>query len=326
MRWTIPVPAAPVTIPLFTSDLVVVAYLPGTVAAFQRDDGRERWRAELKPDQPLATDGTLVFIAGGEAIHALRAADGSIAWRAPTGTLTAPLLVKDGWLIAAAAGTLEARRASDGTAVWTVAGGAQREAPAIAGDQLFVPQADGRLLARGLLDGHVIWERRLGGAPGEPVVVGDSLFAGAGKVFYCVSAGSGAIEWQIRVGASLRGRASSDGDRIFFTALDNLVRAIDRGKGAQRWQQGVPFRPLSGPVAAGSTVFVAGPGAEIRSFRAGDGSPAGIVTFPARIALGPAFDESDAGVVMAAVSGGLEESWTLSLTRAIAAPGGPSSR
>lgn len=324
IAWTVSIAAAPLTSPIVTSSHVIVAHLPGTVASYRRDDGRELWRAALLPDQPLATDGTLVFVTAGEAIHALRIADGSVAWRAPSGILTAPLVVKDGWMIAATAGKLTARRSVDGSAVWSVDAGVQRQAGAVSGDTLFVPQVDGRLVARQLADGATKWERRLAGSPVEPLVVGDALFFGANdKNFYCLNALSGDVDWQIRVGASIRGRAASDGHRVFFVAVDNLVRAVDRRSGALRWLKGVAFRPSMGPVAAGGSVLVAGPGVEVRMLTATDGATLGAISFPARITLGPGWFETGDLLVLAAVTGGLEESWKLSLTRPISLVPGP---
>lgn len=314
IRWTVPIPAAPIASPLVTGDLVIVAHLPGILAAFHRDDGRELWRAELNPEQGLATDGTLVFVSAEEAIHALRAADGTVAWRVPASRLTAPLLVKDGWIIGASEGKLTARRATNGSIVWTVDAGVQREPGAISGDMLFVPQADGRMIARDLPNGQMRWERQLGGSPGEPLVIGDDIFLGASdKRFYCLDAGSGDVDWDRRVGTAIRGRASSDGERVFFAALDNMVHAVDRWDGALRWQKGVPFRPLAGPVSAVGSVFVAGPEKEIRRLLATNGTNAASVTFPNQITLNPGSAVTEAGIVFAAITGSLEESWKLSV-------------
>jgi outer membrane protein assembly factor BamB len=318
IAWTVPIPAAPIASPVLAGELVLVAHLPGIVAAYRQNDGHELWRVDLNPHQPPATDGTLLFVAAGEAIHALRLTDGSEAWRVQAGTLTAPLLVKDGWIIVASRGKLTARRATDGSTVWSVEAGMQRAAGAISGDILYVPLVEGRVVARDLTNGQVKWERRFGGSPGDLLVVGDEIFFGAGdKQFYCLDALSGEVAWKKRVGAEIRGRASTDGERIFFTALDHLVRAIDRGNGAERWHKGVPFRPMTGPVTSGGAVFVAGPEAEIRVLLAKEGTSAGGITFPARLALSPGLLETDAGIVFAAVTGGLEESWKLSVTHPI---------
>ena len=312
--WTIPIPAAAITSPVITGELVLIAHLPGIVAAYHQDDGHEVWRAALDPTQPLATDGTLLFVSAGDAIHAIRLSDGAIAWRSPAPGVTAPLLVKDGWLIAATEGRLTARRASDGSTVWEVEAGVQREAAAISGDVLFLPHADGRIVARNLRDGSPLWERRIGGSPVEPLAIGDEVFVGAAdRRFYCLAAATGRVAWSFRVGASVRGRASSDGERVFFAALDNLVRALDRTDGGLRWQKGLPFRPLAGPVALGGSLFIAGSD-EVRVLRATDGTDAGNLNYPASLSLSPGFAETPEGLLVAAATGGLEEAWSLSLS------------
>ncbi len=316
IAWTVPIPAAPMRSPLIAGDLVFLAHLPGNIRAYHRSDGHEVWRAELPVEQPLDADGQLLLISSGEAIHALHAGDGTVAWRSPSGTATAPLLVKDGWIVAATAGKLTARRANDGETVWTVDAGVQRERGAISGDVLFTPLVDGRVVARNLLNGEVIWTKSLGGSPGEPFVLGEDLFVGASdKRFYSLDAASGEINWSWRVGADVRGQAASDGQRVFYTALDNLVRAVDRSDGAERWHKGVPFRPFAGPIATAGSVFVAGSSSEIRVFRASDGTATATIVFPARIGLNPGSALTEAGVIFAAVTGGLDESWKLSLSR-----------
>lgn len=319
--WTVPIAAAPITSPLIASGHVLITHLPGIVAAHRAVDGERVWQTELSPEQPLAADGGNVFVVAGEAIHALRIIDGSVAWRAPTGTLTAPLLAKDGWVIASSGAKLKALRASDGTEVWTVEAPLQREASGISGDVLFVPSVDGRLRAIDLPTGRTTWERRIGGAPGEPLIVGDDLFVGASdRRFYSLDAVTGEERWTVsRIGAAILGRPSSDGERVFFAAVDNMIRAHDLDNGAQKWHAGLNFRPLGGPVTAGGSLVVTGPGTEIRLLRTADGRPAGSVSLPAKLAIAPGFAASDHGVEIAAITGGLEESWSLSLTRPVRA-------
>ena len=315
IAWTVGIPAAPNVSPILTAKIVVAGYLPGIVAGFDRADGRQVWTVELTPEQPLVTDGSFVFVAAAGAVHAVQLSDGRIAWSSPSGALTAPMVVKEGWLVAATGGKLTARRTTDGTPVWTVDAAAQREAAAITGDVLFVPQTDRRLVARNLLSGQVIWERRFGGQPEEPLAIGNRLYVGASdKMFYCVDAASGEIEWPVRVGATIRGRAASDGERVYFVALDNLIRALDRINGAVRWHKGVPFRPWAGPIVANGSVFIAGPGAELRVLTAATGAPGTSVRFPGQLALNPGVLQTEEGAIFAAVTGSLAEAWKLSLT------------
>lgn len=316
IAWTIDLPAAPVVSPLITADLVIAVYQPGFVAAYARADGGERWRVELGADGPLVSDGTLVFVPSEGAVHALRLEDGSVAWRATTGELTAPMVTREGWLLAATDGKLAALRAADGATVWTVDAGLQRERAEISGNVLYASYADGRLIARDLTSGRVLWERRFRGVPGEPFVYGEDLFVGVtDKTFYCLNASTGRDDWLSKhVGATIRGRAAADARHVYFAALDNMVWALDRGHGAIRWHKGVPFRPSSGPVVAGRSVFVAGPGTSLAAFVAATGAPAASITFPGQLALTPGFLETEEGVVFAAVTGSLAKTWHLSLT------------
>ena len=321
VRWSVAIPAAPSTSPLIAGEHVLISYLPGIVAAHRVSDGGKVWQAELRPDQPLVADGGMAFVAAGEAIHARRLADGAEAWRAPVGTLTAPLLAKEGWVIAATAGRLTALRASDGSAVWSVEAPLQRAAAAISGNTLFVPAVDGRLRMVDLATGAVGWERRLGGSPGEPLVVGDEIFVGASdKRFYSIDAEDGEIEWNRSVGATIRGRAAADSEHVVFAALDNTVRGLDLHNGHQQWQSPLAFRPLTGPVVAAGTVFVSGSGVEVHMLRIEDGSSGGKVTLPAKMAVAPGLRESDFGVSISAITGGLDESWSLLLTRPVRIP------
>ncbi|MEX1127505.1 MAG: PQQ-binding-like beta-propeller repeat protein [Vicinamibacterales bacterium] len=319
--WSAKILAAPVTSPLIAGEHVLLSYLPGIVAAHRRQDGQQVWQAELKPVQPLTADGDLLFVVAADAIHALRIADGTVVWRVAAGGLTAPLLAKDGWVIAATTGTLTARRASDGSEVWSVEAPLQREAAAIAGNALVVPTADGHVRSLNLTTGAETWATRVGGFPGEPLVVGDDVFLGVSdKYFYCLDADDGDIQWQKLVGATIRGRASTDGERVFFSALDNTVRALALGTGSQLWQAGLRFRPLAGPAAAGGTVFVSGPGAEVRMLRAKDGTSGGSVTFPGDLAIAPAMSAGPLGLTMAAATGGLDQTWSLEYTRIVRVP------
>ena len=128
VRWMTPITAAPTSVPVISGDRVFLASLPGVVSVHDIKDGRELWREPINPEQPIAVEGPLVFIASGEAIQALQVSDRAVAWRASTGTITAPLTVKEGWVIAASETRMVALRASDGSKVWERANGATARA------------------------------------------------------------------------------------------------------------------------------------------------------------------------------------------------------
>ena len=141
----------------------------------------------------------------------------------------------------------------------------------------------------------------------------DRLYFGAtNKRFYCLDADDGTIEWDQRVGAEIRGTAASDGHRVFYVALDNLVRGLDRSSGSQVWQQGVPFRPFAGPAVIGSAVILAGPLTDVWFLNSltGQRAPAKL-SFPEVLTLAPAYGVYQDATVIAGISGGLSEAWKL---------------
>ena len=313
--WSIPLQAAPMFPPVIAGDRVFVAHLPGLVAAFAVADGRELWRVDLRPDAPLVIDDDRVLVSSGEAIHALRASDGAALWRAPAGTVTVRPIAREGWVVVTAAGTLRALRAADGSSVWTRDVAHLRQPPAISGNTLYAGYADGWLRSHDLRTGEIGWERRLGGSPSEPLVFGDRIYFGAtDRRFYSVRVHDGEFDWEpYRIGAAIPTKAAADGDRVYFVAHDNLVRAHDAGHGALKWQHGLPFRVFDGPVLVGDLVAVAGDVADVRLLRAADGGTVPPMTFPEPLAAAPGISSADGTLRLAGVTGSLKEAWKLSL-------------
>ena len=313
-RWTVPIPAAPMFPPLMDEKRLYVTTLPGLLTVHDLADGHRLWSASLVPDQQIAIDERQVYVAAGEAIHALNAQTGAAAWHTPTGTLTAPPVAKDGWVIVTPPHRTVALRAADGTTVWSRDNALQRDRVTIAGDLLIVPLRTGVVQALDLKTGETKWERQVGGFPAESLVVGDRVYVGAtDKKFYCLKLATGEIDWRWRVGAEIRGSAAADGERVYFAGLDNVVRAVDRSSGVQRWQQGVPFRPFIGPRSMGGAVIVAGPVPDVRLLNPHTGAEAGKLSFPDPLAIAPAIGEIDLSVAAAGIVGGLNESWKLIL-------------
>ena len=311
--WTMALAAPPAMPPVIAGDHVFVTTLPGVLGAYSLKDHRELWRHTIVLDQPVAAEGDRVYVASGDALHALNAADHKTVWRAPTGAITAPLLVKDGWIVAASATRLYALRASDGEVIWSCDSGPLSARPAISGDLLFVPLASRSLRAHDLRTGAVRWDRRFEGSPAEPLIVGDDLYVGVSdKRFYSLKTKDGENDLPpIRVGTLVRTRPASDGERVFFVALDNIVRAVRRQGGSQAWLTPVSFRPFDGPQIIGSVLAVAGPTRDVRLLNLAGGVDTGKVSFPEPLALAPAFGVLDGQPVVAGISGGLSAAWKL---------------
>ena len=315
--------AGPSVPPLVADGYVYLSLKPGVIAAFRSKDGTQAWRVQLAADHELASAPKMVFVPAAEAVHALDAESGRELWLAPTGTITAPLLVQGGWLIAISGAELSAFRAEDGTEVWTTEVGDIRERPAIDGDALYLSHTDGRVVSLDLASGKPRWEQKLGGAARQPFVYGDRVYVGSNdRCFYSLKVKNGELDWQMRVGAEVLGRADADARHVYFTAMDNLLRALDRHRGNQRWRQELPFRPVSGPVVLGEAVLVPGVSDSLQFFLSKDGTPVKQMKLDAKLAVSPGFgiEPAEGLASVAVITGGLADQWKLWLYGPLASP------
>ena len=227
--------------------------------------------------QPPVAGGGFVFLVETDALTARRASDGSIAWRTPLAEALAVRPTFDnGWLIAASTnGEVLAYRAKDGELIWRRSLAAPAHAPAaLADDRVYLPTSDSHIVALRVESGEPVWERRLGGAPNEILALSERLYAGSlDNFFYCLMTRDGRIDWRWRTGGDVIGEPIADDRRVYFVALDNVLRAMDQKSGAQVWMRPLPVRPIAGPVRAGATILVAGQPAQLRAFSSKDGTP-----------------------------------------------------
>lgn len=248
------------------------------LVAYDIFSGKQLWLVESRPVQQPAAGADLVFVPESDRLLARRAADGAIAWEYPiaqSSFATAPVF-DNGWIVAVTAtGVVHALRADDGHAVWTRALGVSPHAPpALAADRVYVSAVDGRVFALNIVDGAPVWERKIGGRPNEILALDERLYTGStDNFFYCLMTKDGRIDWRWRTGADVIGAPVSDGRRVYFVSLDNVLRAMNAVSGGQQWLRALPLRPTSGPRLAGSTVLVVGQSPSIRAFNAKDGTP-----------------------------------------------------
>ena len=270
-----------------------VAFVPlrnGRLVSIDLSTGRIRWSVEgTVTSAPAAGDG-LVFLPQTDGLTAL-AADGTTRWRLPLAAgFATPLLWRAGWLVAAASnGDVLCLRAIDGHVVWrSHVTSPVRARPALTADRVYLSLDDGRIVALDLATGSVVWERTLGGTPGPVLALDDRIFVGsADKFFYCLAAKDGKRKWRWRMGAGIVGEPVIDAHQVYFVALDNVLRALHRWNGSQRWKQGLPLRPSGAPLLVGSTLYVAGVAAELHAYRADTGADAGKFEAPAELASPP---------------------------------------
>ena len=260
------------------------------IVAYDLSSGTQKWIVSAQPQfEPAAGEG-LVMFAEPDGLTALRGREGSVAWRLPLAEKPAQRPVWDnGWLIvAAASGTVHAYRASDGSQVWSrELGSPAHAAPALAADRVYVPTADGRIVALAVETGSVEWARKLGGAPHEILALEDRIFVGGSdNFFYSLIAKDGRIDWRWRTGGDAVGTPVADDRRVYFVALDNVLRAMHRTSGAQVWMRPLLMRPIGGAVMAGRALVVAGLSG-LRGYNMSDGAPAGEIQATPEVATAP---------------------------------------
>jgi outer membrane protein assembly factor BamB len=279
VRWSVDLEAPPAAGVATDNVRLYVPLASGTLVAFDAETGTTRWKVDLTTRVKPAAADERVYVVSGDTLQALDGASGRAVWRVPLpAAVSAPLVARAGWLIAALEnGEVLALRGTDGTIVWRQQGGAPVvAAPAIDGDRLYLPGPDGAVKAVAVATGEVIWTRTVGGAIITVAPLGPRVYVGStDNYFYCLDDKQGRVRWRWRAGADAVGTAIADEDRVFFAALDGLVRALDRGHGAQRWRQALPWRPRTGPLRVGQTLVASGIALDLRGYALATGRPVG---------------------------------------------------
>jgi len=236
--------------PAFNGDRAYFPIADNRIAAYDIRHGTLLWIAPGTPRfEPIVAE-DLLFEIDAEAIIALHTDTGVEAWRFELAEpLSAPLSWGNGWLVATtSAGTVFAFRASDGGLIWRRELDAVIHARAtVAQNRVYVPMNDGRIIALQVENGEPVWERRLGGAPNEIAATPERVYAGSNdNFFYALRARDGLIEWRWSTGADVIGRPVVDAQRVYFVSFDNVLRALDKNIGNQRWKRPLSIRPTRG--------------------------------------------------------------------------------
>jgi hypothetical protein len=261
------------------------------LVAASLDDGRVLWTTDLPAVSAPTTGEGQVFVVADERLVSLSPDDGTIVWGFQLGGRpSAPLRWDNGWVFASTENAeLFALRAADGQLQWRRGLGSAPRAPAApAAERVFVSLEDGRVAALDLHTGETVWERPLGGTPTEIVALNDRLFVGSkDNFFYCIDVQTGKVRWRWRTGADIIGSAVVDENRVYFISLDNVLRALHRGRGGLEWHRGLPMRASSGPVMLENALIVPGVAAEFTAFAIDDGIYIGNYRAPADLAAPP---------------------------------------
>jgi outer membrane protein assembly factor BamB len=313
--WSVPLDGQVSSGPVSDGPRIYVALASAQLTARDAGDGRELWRHNRSVTAPMVTDGEFVFVASSDAIEALNGATGKTAWTLPRTTPVAPLVVRSGWLIATTETEVIAIRAGTGEVVWRRAAGGVTLAPAFDGERLYTGAEDGRLLALNLADGSVVWEQFVPGGVTAIAAHRGRVYAGAGdKLLYCLDAAKkDKPKWNYPIGAQALGHIDVDDESVYVASRNNVVWALNRHTGNQRWQFGLKQRPVFGVHLAGHVVFVPTVSTDLFMLYDRNGKDSGTLNLPGQGAPGlpPSIRETPQGTVVYSVTGNLSNEWHL---------------
>jgi hypothetical protein len=153
----------------------------------------------------------------------------------------------------------------------------------------YVTTSAGRVMAIRLGDGTVAWERQLEGTLSEPAVGRDRVLVGSTtNAFWALDADSGRVEWRWAAGRIFGGDvigAAVEEDVIYVASLDNILRALNRGNGNQRWKKDIGTRPVLPPRSFFGTVVLFGLSPTVTTFVGKTGVQSGSWSAPAEAEL-----------------------------------------
>ncbi len=279
-----------VTRPVLLDSMLYVGTDAGVVVALDAGTGAVEWRYDARSELGLgvaATDdrvyvGTMPADAadgGPGAVHAIRRADGSRAWRRKTdrGVETPPTVADGAVIVGDEGGRTYALAADDGSVRWTHDGDqAMLAAPAIDADSgtVVVRGDDGDVTALDLASGEERWTayRALYAPTCAPAVADGRVYVGGyddeqGHVF-ARDVASGDPHWHRTLDGPVVAAPAVDGRRVYVHDGAH-VHALDPESGDDEWRSPVGAR---GAVAvAGDTVYAATPKAGLQALAADTG-------------------------------------------------------
>jgi outer membrane protein assembly factor BamB len=313
--WSIDLGAPASAGPVADASRVYVALKTAELAAFDAADGHERWRIKKDISTPMVVAGELLYVASGDAIEAIRGDTHATAWvRSPLKT-GVPLVTHAGFVFVITESDLVALRLESGEIAWQFPGGGVKLPPAFDGDRVYVGADDGRLVALNVNDGTQLWERFLpGGITALAAYKGRVYVGGGDKVLHCLDGQKkGAEKWPKKLDGQAVGHIAVDDERVYVASRDNVVSALDRQNGNQRWQEGLRQRPTGGTYVSGHIVFVPVTGTDLVMFYDAAGAQGTSLNLPGEAPPGlvPDVHDSADGPIVYAVSGSLTNEWSL---------------
>ena len=278
-------------LPAIDDDRIFIPLVDGTLLALNLDTGAQVWSRHRPVHGDLIVDNGILIATYEQLLIAFDAPSGRLLWthRLDQRRITTPT-ISNGWLVVTLRDTtLVAFRATDGQELWRQQLGLTATAnPSISGGRLYIPlegDSGGAVRALDLSTGNYVWEQTLTGIPG-PILALDAIFVGAtDNFFYRLRLDDGRVDWYVRTGGDIYGLPAIDEERVYVTSLDNIVRALDRENGAQRWRMPLQGRPESGPIRVENSLVLSGLAPNIQMFHTETGRPMGRLTADNELAM-----------------------------------------
>ncbi|WP_417663689.1 outer membrane protein assembly factor BamB [Pseudidiomarina donghaiensis] len=281
--------------PVVVGDYLIAADRVGVVAAYQRSNGKQVWRKELREELNFGTggwwsQGEPMRIAGGLIaergvvylgsengdVVALDVADGNVKWHSQVGIeiLADPAVGSGVVVVKGSSGDVVALNLETGAEQWrystespalTLRGTA---APIIAQGGVFIGTATGKVIVVIAENGQPAWETRLAVPSGstelQRIVDVDSKPVLFGGVLYNVAYNGSLVAVDVRNGNTIWKREYSSFQnitlaegRLFLTDASDTVSALNPNGGIEMWSNtDYNGRLLTAPVQFGNYIVV----------------------------------------------------------------------
>ncbi len=199
---------------------------------------------------PTVVDGTVLFVSGDGALHAVQLATGVERWQVPLGAETGaatPQIVDGVAIVGDMDGVLHGIDVTTGKTSWTATlDGPISGAVAAAGDAVIAATTDGDAYGVDPATGAVAWHTSLPGGVSRSVAAGTdtAYLSAAGGHVLALRASDGKLIWDARVAESGEGGTPTVADGLVFAATGfhpddpsaTGVSAVDAASGELRWR------------------------------------------------------------------------------------------
>jgi len=86
----------------------------------------------------------------------------------------------------------------------------------------------------------------------QPSFTRDRVFVGSNtNLLFALDNANGRLAWRWKTGGDVIGTSGDAKGGAYYASLDNVLRAVNRGNGNQRWIKEIPTRPLLPPQTFG---------------------------------------------------------------------------